>query len=392
MNIDTKIFLRKKFKEYYSENKIPAPLEIEQREFGTGTLDTKIKVRHKSFRTERDLWNYLRREAPFYISYSAAYYEFPENQPMLTKGWLGADLIFDLDIGMDFFDSEKLERIKDETLNLLDFLLSDFGFSKSDFEVNFSGSKGYHVHVFNEAVKCLGNEERREIVDYVAGNINFRDYLRVEGDKIFGPKKSDSGWPGRVYRGLYDLIRNSDKERLEGIKGIGDKKAELIYRDRERILGEIELGRYNYIPDIVTVDISYIKTPDPNVKVPVIKKVSSPIVQKIIDEKAVKTMAASDTDKMVTIDTSRLIRLPDSLHGGSGLIAKRVKIKDVEKFDPLTNAVAFGNEKIKINMGEKTPDFDLNGKRFRNLKGVVEVPEYVGVYLLLKDKAEIVNN
>ena len=388
MNVDTKIFLRRKFKEYYSKNRIPAPSEIERREFGIGTLDTKIKVRHKSFGTEKELWNYLRREAPFYISYSAAYYEFPENQPMSEKNWLGADLVFDLDIDMDFLDSKKLNRIKDETLNLIDFLLSDFGFSRSDLEINFSGSKGYHIHVCNEAVRYLGNKERREIVDYVAGDINFRDYLRVEGDRIFGPKKGDLGWPGRIYRGLYDLIKNSDKEKLRGIKGIGDKRAELIYGDRERILREIELGRYNYIPDIVTVNMSHIKTPDPNVKVPVIKNVRSPIVQKIIDENAVKTMAASDTDRMVTIDTSRLIRLPDSLHGGSGLIAKRVK--DMDKFDPLTDAIAFGDEKIKIEIRGKIPEFDLNGERFGNLKGVVEVPEYAGVYLLLKDRADLV--
>ena len=101
MNTETKIFLKKKFKEYYSKNKILAPEEIEKREFGVGTLKDKIKIRHKSFKSEKELWNFLRREAPFYISYSAAYYEFPQNQPMEAKNWLGAELVFDLDIEMD---------------------------------------------------------------------------------------------------------------------------------------------------------------------------------------------------------------------------------------------------------------------------------------------------
>jgi DNA primase small subunit len=389
MNIDTKIFLKKKFKEYYSRNKIPAPEDVEHREFGVGTLETKIKVRHKSFKTDRDLQNYLRREAPYYISYSSAYYEFPENQPMAAKNWLGADLVFDLDVDMDLLNPVKLEKVKEETLSLMDLLL-DFGFSRGDLEVNFSGSKGYHIHVSREEVKSLDNAERREIVDYVAGNINFRDYLRVEGDKILGPKKGDLGWPGRIYRGLYDLIKNSDKKQLEEVRGIGEKKAELIYRDRDMLLREIDAGRYNYIPDIVTVDISYVQTSDPNVRFPVIKKVSSPIIQKIIDERAVKTMAATDTDKMVTIDTTRLIRLPDTLHGGSGLTAK--KIREVAEFNPLTDALAFGDEEIKIDIREEIPDLDMNEQKFRNLTGVVEVPECLGVYLMLKDKAEFVRD
>ncbi len=395
MNTDTKIFLRKKFTEYYTKNSISAPAGIEQREFGTGTLDKKIKVRHKSFKSERDLQNYLRRDAPFYISYSTAYYEFPENQPMTAKNWLGADLVFDLDLDMGFFDSERLESVKEETLSLVDFLLSDFGLSKRELDVNFSGSKGYHIHVFNEGVKHLGNEERREIVDYVSGNIDFREYLSLSVETttrksvITGPRKGDKGWSGRVYAGLYDFIEQSSLEDLKEIPGVGEKKATLIHKNRDKILKELGLGRYNYIPEIISIETACSRTEDPNVKVPVIGKVSSPIVQKIIDEKAVKTMAAINTDEMVTIDTSRLIRLPDSLHGGSGLIAK--KIRDMDRFNPLTDAIAFNDENIKVAIREKIPEFDMNEQRIGPFNGgEVEVPEYAGVYLLLRDKAELV--
>lgn len=384
MNIDTKIFLRKKFKEYYSKNKIQAPKEIEQREFGTGTLDTKIKVRHKSFRTDMDLRNYLKREAPFYISYSSAYYEFPENQPMSTKNWLGADLIFDLDVDMDFLDSKKLERIKNETLNLMDFLLSDFGFSKSDLEVNFSGGKGYHIHVLNEDVKCLENKERREIVDYVTGSgfdlelhllkealsgidLKGRGDFQSRGSLtavIKGPTNEDIGWKKRAYDVALDFV-SSDMERMRKVYRIGPKKAEELYGNRKSNLEMLEWGRWEGL-------IGFTKY----------------MQKRIMERYAVRL--TGDTDKMVTIDTSRLIRLPDSLHGGSGLIAK--KVKGMEKFNPLTNALAFGDGNVRIDIKAKIPEFELNEQRVRNLKGVVEVPEYVGVYLLLKDKAEIVNN
>ncbi|MEA3254725.1 MAG: DNA primase small subunit PriS [Candidatus Altiarchaeota archaeon] len=394
MNTETKIFLKKKFKGYYSRHRIPAPPEVDRREFGVGTLSDKIKIRHKSFKTERDLGNFLRREAPYYISYSTAYYEFPQNQPMETKNWLGAELIFDLDIKMDLLNSSKLVRVRDETLNLVDFLVTDFGIPKKDIQVNFSGSKGYHIHVLNEEVKKLGGEERREIVDYVSGDIDFMDYLEPDRDVntgeeiITGPKKGDAGWYGRIYAGLHNFIRDSPIEDLMEVKGIGKKKAESIYRNKKKILDELERGRYNYIPQIITIDLHSSQRPDPNVKeYDMIKNVSSPLVQKIIDEKAVKTLAAEDTDKMVTIDTSRLIRLPETIHGGSGLIAK--KVKNLEEFDPLTEAVAFGEEKIRIDLKDKVSRFEIGGARFGPLHGTVEVPEFVGMYLLLKGLGDI---
>jgi len=57
------------------------------------------------------------------------------------------------------------------------------------------------------------------------------------------------------------------------------------------------------------------------------------------------TMETEDTDRMVTIDTSRLIRLPDTIHGGSGLVAKHVT--DLDRFDPLTDGARIRRHKHK---------------------------------------------
>lgn len=381
METDTKIFLKKKFAEYYAKNRISAPREIQRREFGTGTLTDKIKIRHKSFRGERELHDYLRREAPFYISYSIAYYEFPENQPMTAKNWSGADLVFDLDIAMDIIDSEKLDIVKNEAINLIDFLTLDFGFQKKDIEINFSGSRGYHIHVMDDAIRNLNSDERREIVDYVAGNLNFKEYLKIDGKTILGPKKDDCGWAGRIYNGIYKFIKDSDREGLKEIKGIGEKRADAIYKNKERILGELDAGRYNFIPEIITIETHSKKTGDPNIMEFAIKDVNSPIVDKIVQERSIKAIGVADADKMVTIDTSRLMRLPDTIHGGSGLKAARVR--DLGKFDPLIDAIAFGNEKIKINLIKDVPEFKMNNENFGPFSGIVEIPEYAGIFLLL---------
>lgn len=391
MNTQTKLFLRKKFQEYYRENKISGPPEIEKREFGEGTLEQKIKVRHKSFSSERELQNHLRREAPFFISYSSAYYEFPEEQPMSEKNWLGADLTFDLDIEMQFLEREKLEEVKRETMNLLDFLLTDFGFSKQEVKLNFSGHHGYHVHVFSDKIKRLGSEERKEIVDYVSGEINFRDFLRIEERgkqiKVKGPRKGERGWRGIIGKSIYQFIKNSSIKEMEAVKGIGKKTAHGIYQNKKKILRELEKGEYHLLPEIITIKEKNIPTADPNVKRKVIEEVSSPLIQKIINEVSIKTLASRDTDRMVSIDPSRLIRLPDSLHGGSGLIAKRVE--RIDDFNPLTDALAFDKEKIKIKLEKKIPKFDFFDGEVGPFKGKVKVPESLGIYLLLKKSGDL---
>jgi DNA primase small subunit len=391
MNIETKLFLKKKFTEYYSRHLISAPSEIERREFGFGTLTDKIKVRHKSFRNEKDLHGFLRREAPYYISYSAAYYDFPSN-PMNEKVWRGAELIFDLDVPMKFLEAKALEKVKKETQSLLEFLKGDYGIPDKEISVNFSGSKGYHIHVSSENVKSLGRDERREIVDYLTGKINFKDYLSFSGSKeeeIMGPKKGDPGWPGRIYLSLYDFIKSSSEKDLMEIQGIGEKKAALIIEKKGRLLEALDAGRYDLMPEIVSIERSHARSGDPNVqRTGRIENIKAPLIQRIVDHLAVH-MEAEDTDKMVTIDTSRLIRLPDTIHGGSGLVAKRVA--DLDSFDPLVNALAFGNASVKIILREQVPVFQIGGDSLGPYElGSLDLPEYAAIYLLLKDVGEIV--
>jgi len=366
MELNTRIFLKKKFKEYYWKNAVKAPRDVSSREFGVGTLEEKIKFRHKSFKSEKELNNYLQREAPFYISYSTAYYEFPENQPMQEKNWKGSDLVFDLDANMPYINRRVMDSVKEEILNLIDFLISDFGFSKNDVEINFSGNKGYHIHVVNDDVFKLNSEGRRELVDYVTGSgldINYfmKEEQSTEGivytrggprrysSTYIGPKKDDVGWAKRIYDGV-----------VEGIKESEDKK---IFDNKEKILKSLESGRWEGID-----------------------RVREKTFRGIINRKAIKI---KDADKMVTIDTSRLIRLPDSLNGSSGLIAKRVK--DLDSFDPIKDSIAFDDNKITIKIQKDVPELDLSENKFGPYKAddKIEVPEYVAVYLMLKDTADI---
>ena len=378
MNTDSKVFLKKRFKDYYWGREVEAPGEVHRREFGVGTLEDKIRFRHKSFKTGKELNQYLKTEAPYYISYSVAYYEFP-SQPMGDKRWLGADLIFDLDKPMELLNQTRLDEVKAEAVSLVGFLTDDFGFKGGEISVNFSGSKGYHIHVFSDEVKTLNQDARREIIDYVTGtgldmeyfvrNVDGPAGVRFERGKAkavagssVGPKPGSRGWAKRIYAVTEELI-NMPVEELEKIEGVGKKTAEKLAARRAQNMRFLGDGKWDLLWG----------------------EFKSGIKKQIYS----KAVAIKDEDRQVTMDTSRLIRLPGTIHGGSGLVAK--KVKDVSTFNPLVHALAFGKEKVGIILSSDVGVFQLGGGEYGPYTAgeTASLEEYAAVYLLLKDKAEI---
>ena len=144
-------FLISKFREYYIQATLDAPPGLQSREWGFLFFDDSGMRRHKSFFSRGELVDYVRSMIPRHVYHSAAYYQRPGAPTMKEKIWQGADLIFDLDAdhlrGAASSYAGMLEQVKRETLKLLSFLLSDFGFAESKISVVFSGGRGYHLHV-----------------------------------------------------------------------------------------------------------------------------------------------------------------------------------------------------------------------------------------------------
>lgn len=212
--------------------------------------------RHKSFATEKELANYLRENAPAHAYHSAAIYKYPAAE-MANKGWLGADLIFDLDADHIVSETELeqysyedlLVLVKKETEKLIDFMLNDFGFQEKDMELVFSGSRGYHIHIGTKEVRGLGSRERREIVDYVMGTgldmKSFIDMREGHSGKMRGREDLrliPEGWGKRLLKGLIDLLHEiaemEEKKAIEKLKQIAelkDKNARNIIKSQRMI-------------------------------------------------------------------------------------------------------------------------------------------------------------
>ncbi len=347
------------FSGYYKKAEISVP-SIEQREFGVGGFKKKIESRHMGFMTEGMLKNYLVQDTPLYISHSIAYYKFPEATPMENKEWLGGDLVFDLDVhaGM-FLTEEEIEGVKNDAISLVeDFLMGDFGVDKKETTTVFSGGRGFHIHVKSREFRELGGDERREIADYIGGiGLDYTKFFTPpdERKRVWGPKKGDWGYRGRFCRFV-------EKELEETPSGIhrGLKKPE----EKAKVYACMEDGNWS-------------KTP--------IKD----IVERLGGVAKKMKLESVEVDSGVTIDTKRLIRVPDTLHGSTGLIAKR--LDNVEKFHPYHDATAFGDEPLKIKaLSDIEAQEFLNSTMEKMEKDEEkEVPKSYGVYLLLKGAATL---
>lgn len=119
----------------------------------------------------------------------------------------------------------------------------------------------------------------------------------------------------------------------------------------------------------------------------------SSVLSALIEEKEGKLSGAVreagvQADEPVTTDTRRLIRLPGSLHAKSGFRVTPLTLKELPDFDPLIDAVPFGEREIKID-SKGSYMIPLMGSRYEIQKGVQPVPEAVALFLCCRGMAEI---
>ena len=378
MNPATTEFLRQRFTDYYKKAVLISPSSLEQREWGfilfnPGATEVRMR-RHVGFSGRDELFQYIRNLIPRHLYYSTAFHEKPDAGTMAEKGWCGADLIFDLDadhIVRAPYD-QMLARVKEETEKLLAMLTEEFGMDQKTIELVFSGGRGYHVHMKDIAFRGWGSAERRELIDYVCGIGNDPAAM------LAGRTLSSSGWPGRFRQALIEHLRwigtLSDEEAkayLTGLEGIGRDSAVTFLKKREEIMGEIERHPTSMI-----------------LKNRVISTLVS--LQDGDFKKRLLTRAAL-ADEPVTTDTKRLIRMPTSLHGGSGMRVQPLDLRDLHTFDPLTDAVVFSTRDVRIDakFALKVP---LLGSTYDVQKGISKVPEAVAVFLCCREIAEIASS
>lgn len=387
-------FIREMFSRYYKDEYIPRGiLEIDKREFGFNLFEG-FMLRHKKFNSYDELKEFLISKIPMDAYYSCAYYRDPEAE-MDKKGWIGADLIFDIDAdhittqcdkvhdewtcnncrftgkgitpekcplcsGEKFtvitWPCEKcLDAAKNETIKLMEFLEEDFGFSENEIRVFFSGHRGYHIQVEDEKVRGLNAFERKEIVDYITG-------LGFEAPKPEG--QIGIGWKKRAIDGLCEFLTQADVENLMKV-GLKRNIAEKIAQNKDKLIDDIlKSGEWKSVRGIGP-------------------KTLTKMVEHIIQLKSAKI------DTVVTTDIHRLIRLPESLNSKTGLRKTELKPNEIDNFDPFSKAVIFTKETVTVYVYD-APKFRIKDKEFGPYKNKkVELPMPAAMLIICKGKGEV---
>lgn len=434
MNTDVKNtieFLQTRFSEFYSQTDLYYPDRFTRREWGFMFIGETYMQRHINFKSHDEIRSFLtgndgkntnvpdaRFRVPAHVYYSSAYYTDPGLQPMPKKveGWLGADLIFDIDDehirgieGLTY--AQRLEKVKNivSTKLLHDFILTDFGFDEQYISIAFSGSRGYHIHIKDPKILELGSTERREIVDYIIGL--GLDYSSIFPEEIFElkqfggprvakktkvsmPQEKAKAWKNRMRCGVLDLL--TDLENLDksgAIQRLLDISQDIKFRSeggkhRKRLGKKTATEIYNNLftgnPGIRGID----RIRNENVLEIFSKDSYRNMFIELVKAHAAVEMAG-ETDEPVTTDVKRLIRMPSSLHGKTGLKAMPLTIDQLETFDPLNDAVVFGDKPVKIKLAEKA-EFDIKGKHYSVNPGETELPEHAAIFLMCQRKAVII--
>jgi DNA primase small subunit len=362
MNDGTKAWLRKSYKEFYFRggDKVELPDDIETRELGYIPFGGGM-VRHLSFRSKGEAIAEILKQSPSSVYCSNARYEYP-TRPIDEKGWLGAELIFDIDAtdiptackrGHDLWYCEKchasgklprppkcpkcggpsaefhgtcencLDAAKDHTKRVIIFLTEDFGVDPSAIRVYFSGNRGYHLHIFDRRFDLLDSAARGEIAEYMRGS-------------SLPPSNT-----------IAASIRH---QRQAGPQGAGWTR---------RITGYVDERRQNY----------------------------GGTLQKLVSEGVASNRALVDSS--VTTDVHRVFRLAGTLHGNTGMCKTRVG--DVEKFDPQEDPVVLSSKPVTLNV-DFYPRFRLRHQDFGpfSKQQAVELPTFAAVSILTRGLGEVV--
>ncbi|ALU12691.1 hypothetical protein EYM_06490 [Ignicoccus islandicus DSM 13165] len=338
------------FSKYYSKAKLEPPDDLPEREVALQTFSG-VMIRHLAVRSVEELRKIVIEKKGAHLFVSTASYEDPGAPSMDEKGWKRADLQFDIDV--DHFEGCKgdYKICKDEVVPVnedcegkvigivperciergfeevkkLEKVLKKY-LSIENFEIHFSGNRGFHLIARGTPYDFEGSDLRREIVDFVTGNLFDLGKICIKSNCVI-PKSWEPGWRGRLGEALELMLPSGLKtwSEVDDPKGVLERAFEL---------------------------------------------------------------AKVDVDEQVTVDTSRLLRVPGSLHGKSGLRVVKVYSNfsygpHLSPFHGLETYVqakysidmkVFG-ERIVLSKGEKA-SFDGAIGVMLALRGLVELIDY----------------
>ena len=341
-----------RFGQYYRTSTYWRPPRMPKREWMFIPFGGAPPLRHKSFRSENELRQFLSERAMHSCFYSTAYWKKPYELKMDDKVWQGADLIFDLDgdhlPGVTDRDFPAMLNVIQEQAHGLwnDFLQPEFGFDEQFLQVTFSGHRGFHLHYRDPSLFHLDSEARRELVSHIRG-----EGVDVQGGLTRFNDDSANGWTKRIREQIPSLI-----DKLVDIAQEAEGSA-IIMKDlhlglKENLRREGKPGKgpasIKKLADMFLHEER--KNSVSNGQISRLGSLQGLFLDLVKSDASIVLGAAGETDEVVTIDVRRQIRWPTSLHGKTGMRVTEFPLQRLDNdssnpFDALSEAFVFGSDK-----------------------------------------------
>jgi len=316
--------------EYYARADLYPLDAVARREFAFQAWDAPgPNDRHHTLSDMDLLRSIIRIKKPKAVFASNARYLDPGHPTMAKKTNIGVDLAFDFDFGDlpeheltdDFWGN--MDAVAVHVQRLLDDVFPSLGLDADEALVTFSGGKGFHVRVMTDDVLRLNRNQRKMIQDYVRG-YGLEDFHTFGRGRMKGGKYAPSwspgikgGWPGHYSRAAEAYLRQVRElpyaAAIEFVKAnlpiikTGEKKGQKKNPTDETIVEIVETIRSK--SSMLTGGV--FKTMFRTTK-------HGSLVGESVAQFAV-LMSGCAIDPSVTHDMRRILRLPGSIHGKTGL-------------------------------------------------------------------------
>ena len=419
------------FKEYYSK----ASLEVDsipRREFAFMTWDGRM-IRHQAHNNEESILEFAQQRAPKAIYASLSKYLDPshrlpknvdrktvncqecgesykadgnnppcpscgvqnEKADINTKDRRAMTLAFDIDYGdipghTKRSPKENLGAAARSTINLVNLLTKDLGFDQQSIHITFSGQKGFHIRVATENHPLFSHHAatdefvRKTLINYVSGySFKPMDFLLVTAHahsaNTWHLKNYSSGWGKRFNESIEYIIKMAfgDDETFRSV-------LEMYmpwHEDKER------KGTKKSLPSAKVIEgfkSACVKHGESILKGHNIREMGDANATRLMSFALARARLryASFVDSKVTADKARVLRIPGSIHGGSGMVC--CTVPSVEHLNDMSwildlQAELLGDEEVEVSIS----------KVANTLYGVYEpgehkVPKNVAISMLCK--------
>ena len=285
---------------------------------------------------------------------SSARYLDPNVFAPSGRGLIEAELIIDVDIKPEGNRLDWLFDVCFKTKRIADILESELGISKDIMTLDFSGGKGFHITVKDSEYASLTKSERKHLYHYLTGFKVSTSTLDV----------SKGGWGGRFKKHLASLfgMLSDDKKSNEsillalGIAKTAAKKISDLASD-PTVRKDLTQGRLKVLSD---------------------KEVDALKNHFLKNEKDLYECV----DGLVIANLHGILRLPGTIHGGTGFTSVRLEFDDLDYPERIIEKVksAGGLDEVEILLIETaTEDFD-RVKVWES--GSHAVPRWLALHLL----------